>query len=43
MMFGGRNHVNQDSLRKITEADYADMLAKVGIGQPREGRQWLCL
>ena len=38
-MFGGRNRVNQDSLRKITEVDYADMLAKVGVGQPREGRQ----
>ena len=39
MMFGGGNRANQDSLRKITEADYADMLAKVGVGQPREGRQ----
>ena len=39
MMFGGGNRVNQDSLRKIAEADYADMLAKVGVGQPREGRQ----
>ena len=38
MMFGGGNRVNQDSLRKIAEADYADMLAKVGVGQPREGR-----
>ena len=39
MMFGGGNRANQDSLRKIAEADYADMLAKVGISQPREGRQ----
>jgi len=39
MMFGGGNRVNQDSLRKVTEADYADMLAKVGVGLPREGRQ----
>ena len=39
IMFGGGNRANQDSLRKITEADYADMLAKVGVGQPREGRQ----
>ena len=38
-MFGGGNRVNQDSLRKIAAADYADMLAKVGVGQPREGRQ----
>ena len=39
MMFGGGNRVNQDSLRQIAAADYADMLAKVGVGQPREGRQ----
>ena len=39
MMFGGGNRPNQDSLRKITAVDYADMLAKVGVGQPREGRQ----
>ena len=39
MMFGGGNRVNQDSLRKIAAADYADMLAKVGVGKPREGRQ----
>ena len=38
-MFGGGNRANQDSLRKIAAADYADMLAKVGVGQPREGRQ----
>ena len=35
-MFGGGT---QDSLRKIAAADYADMLAKVGVGEPREGRQ----
>ncbi|MBO4658329.1 MAG: acetylxylan esterase [Prevotella sp.] len=39
MTFGGGNRANQDSLRRIAEADYADMLAKVGVGQPREGRQ----
>ena len=39
MMFGGGNRVNQDSLRKIAAADYADMLAKVGVDKPREGRQ----
>ena len=38
-MFGGGNRANQDSLRKIAAADYADMLAKVGVVQPREGRQ----
>ena len=38
-MFGGRNRPNMDSLRRVTAADYADMLAKVGVGQPREGRQ----
>ena len=38
-MFGGGNRVNQDSLRQIAAADYADMLAKVGVGKPREGRQ----
>ena len=38
-MFGGGNRPNQDSLRRITAADYADMLAKVGVGKPREGRQ----
>ena len=30
--FGGGNRPNQDSLRKIAAADYADMLAKVGVG-----------
>ena len=35
-MFGGGNRVNMDSLRRITAADYADMLAKVGVRQPRE-------
>ena len=39
MMFGGGNRASQDSLRKIAAADYADMLAKVGVAQPREGRQ----
>lgn len=39
MMFGGGSRANQDSLRRIAEADYADMLAKVGVSQPREGRQ----
>ena len=39
MMFGGGNRASQDSLRKIAAADYADMLAKVGVSQPREGRQ----
>ena len=38
-MFGGGNRAAQDSLRKIAAADYADMLAKVGVGEPREGRQ----
>lgn len=38
-MFGGGNRVNMDSLRQIAAADYADMLAKVGVGTPREGRQ----
>ena len=38
-MFGSGNRPNLDSLRKITAVDYADMLAKVGVGQPREGRQ----
>ena len=38
-MFGGGNRAAQDSLRKIAAADYADMLAKVGVGQPREGCQ----
>jgi hypothetical protein len=38
-MFGGGNRPNQDSLRRITAADYADMLAKVGVGKPRESRQ----
>lgn len=36
MMFGGGSRVNQDSLCRIVDADYADMLAKVGVGQPRE-------
>ena len=39
MMFGGGNRASQDSLRKIAAADYADMLQKVGVDQPREGRQ----
>ena len=39
MMFGGGSQASQDSLRKIAAADYADMLAKVGVSQPREGRQ----
>ena len=39
MMFGGGNRASQDSLRKIAAADYADVLAKVGVDQPREGRQ----
>lgn len=39
MFGGGGNRAAQDSLRKIAAADYADMLAKVGVGQPREGRQ----
>lgn len=38
-IFGGMNRARMDSLRKVTAADYADMLAKVGVGQPREGRQ----
>ena len=37
--FGGGNRPNLDSIRKITAVDYAVMLAKVGVGQPREGRQ----
>lgn len=39
MFGGGGNRAAQDSLRKIAAADYADMIAKVGVGQPREGRQ----
>ena len=39
MMFGGGNRASQDSLRKIAAADYADMLGKLNIQQPREGRQ----
>ena len=39
MFGGGGNRAAQDSLRKIAAADYADMLAKVGVGQPREGCQ----
>ena len=39
MFGGGGNRAAQDSLRKIAAADYADMLAKVGVGEPREGRQ----
>ena len=38
-MFGGVNRARMDSLRKVTASDYAVMLAKVGVGQPREGRQ----
>ena len=32
-MFGGGNRQNMDSLRRITAADYADMLTKVGRKQ----------
>lgn len=32
-MFGGTNRANQDNLRKIAAADYADMLAKVGVAK----------
>ena len=39
MMFGGGNRANQDSLRKIAAADYADMLTKVGVEKTRGGRQ----
>jgi len=40
MMFGGGgNRANQDSLRQIAAADYADMKAKLGITETREGRQ----
>ena len=39
LMFGGGSPEKQDSLRRIAAADYADNLAKVGVGQPREGRQ----
>jgi len=38
-MFGGGNRANQDSLRRIAAADYADMLVKVGVTKVREGRQ----
>lgn len=30
---------DMDSLNRLTEADYADMLSKLGIGEPRPGRQ----
>ena len=39
MMFGSGNRASQDSLRKIAAADYADMLNKLKIQPPREGRQ----
>ena len=39
MMFGSGNRASQDSLRKIAAADYADMLTKLNIQPPREGRQ----
>ena len=39
MMFGSGNRASQDSLRKIAAADYADMLNKLNIQPPREGRQ----
>ncbi|MCQ2065403.1 MAG: acetylxylan esterase [Bacteroidaceae bacterium] len=37
-MFGGSS-ASRDSLNRIAAADYADMLAKLGIQAPREGRQ----
>lgn len=39
--FGGGQRVNMDSLNRVGEADYADMLGKLGIKpeQVREGRQ----
>ena len=40
MMFGGGgNRQNQDSLRQIAAAYYADIKAKLGITETREGRQ----
>ena len=38
-MFGGGSRPNLDSLRKITAVDYADMLAKVGVGH-EAGPNW---
>lgn len=38
-MFGGGNSASRDSLNRIAAADYADMLNKLGIENPREGRQ----
>lgn len=40
-MFGGGNSASRDSLNKIAEADYDDMLSKVGVKreQLRGGRQ----
>ena len=35
--FFGMN-VNRDSIQKVTNADYADMIAKLGIAEPRPGR-----
>lgn len=38
-MFGGGSSASRDSLNRIAAEDYADMLGKLGIGNPREGRQ----
>ena len=38
-MFGGGNSASRDSLRRIAEADYQNMLDQLGIDEPREGRQ----
>lgn len=38
-MFGGGNSAARDSLRRIAEADYRNMLDQLGIDEPREGRQ----
>lgn len=35
--FFGMN-VNRDSIQRVTNADYADMVAKLGIAEPRPGR-----
>lgn len=37
--FGGGQRINRDSLNKVTQADYNNMLMQLGIGQPREGCQ----
>ena len=37
-MMGG-NSASRDSLRRIAEADYSNMLEQLGIEAPREGRQ----